>query len=223
MANSLRVIEENRESGLRSALEVPKERKERKMKLHRFKKRTSELHIKARRPEFCQAMSQSDRMKTSMRNVFSTQSSEATDSEEQTEEDPSFRQFTISRRKKRNIKAGLVQLFSTAPKSFFTFGSVKSLNNVNTETTFGFFPNPNKVLIDFLNWMYSTSFSVLFFCCALFFYVITISFALVIMWIGMYQEKCIKIGNTTYGTLTSVSGFVGAFTLSWTTLSTVVS
>lgn len=41
------------------------------------------------------------------------------------------------------------------------------------------------------------------------------------MWIGVYQEQCINIGSTTYGTLKQASGFAGAFTLSWTTLSTV--
>ena len=151
-------------------------------------------------------------------NNSSTSSTIENDRDSQQED---ITQYVVRRKKKENRNI-FSKMFS-AISHFCCFGSVNSLQNVNTKSKVGWLPNPNRLLIDFLNWMYRTSFILLFACFAIFFYVLCLVFGLVIEWVGNHEPDCISFGGQTYGTLSIDSSFASAFTLSWTTLSTVVS
>ena len=78
--------------------------------------------------------------------------------------------------------------------------------------------NPNQLMISYLFWTFRTSFAKVLLSAALWFYVWTFTFAILIDLVGMSFPECINVNGVDFGT---DSNFMNAYSLSWTTFSTV--
>jgi hypothetical protein len=83
---------------------------------------------------------------------------------------------------------------------------------------FGF--QPNKLVIQYLNWAFRSSFVVVFFSAAVAFFSLTVGFAVLIYASGMNKPNCVYVNGVDFGT--TDANFMDAYALSWTTFSTVV-
>jgi len=79
--------------------------------------------------------------------------------------------------------------------------------------------NPNEHLARSLHWMFRSSFFVLFAVMCLLFFGWIILFAGFIIAAGQYDDECVRVGGEPF--MKDTSKFADAFTLSWTTFSTV--
>lgn len=82
--------------------------------------------------------------------------------------------------------------------------------------------SPNQMVVSYLFWAFRSSFMALFLSAALWFFTLTVSFALVFYGIGMSKSKCIHVEGSSFNAAGGAA-FMDAYTLSWTTFSTVVS
>jgi hypothetical protein len=79
--------------------------------------------------------------------------------------------------------------------------------------------NPNQLMISYLFWAFRSSFVKVLLSAALWFYVWTLTFAILIYLIGMRSPDCINVNGVDFGEDTA--NFMDAYGLSWTTFSTV--
>jgi hypothetical protein len=82
--------------------------------------------------------------------------------------------------------------------------------------------NPNQLVVSYLFWAFRSSFMALFLSAALWFCTLTVTFALVFYGIGMSKPQCIHVEGASFNG-EGGAAFMDAYTLSWTTFSTVVS
>jgi hypothetical protein len=80
--------------------------------------------------------------------------------------------------------------------------------------------NPNKIVVQYLNWAFRSSFVAVFFSAAAAFYGLCLGFAILIYASGMNKPDCVYVNGVAFGT--TGANFMDAFALSWTTFSTVV-
>lgn len=91
----------------------------------------------------------------------------------------------------------------------------------NQSTLGGLGVSPNQAIALSLHWMFRVNFFVLFSLSCVIFFGLVIIFSAFIILAGTLESDCVRIGGKSFGE--SDAAFANAFTLSWTTLSTVVS
>jgi hypothetical protein len=80
--------------------------------------------------------------------------------------------------------------------------------------------NPNQQMALYLHWMFRVNFAFLFFLMCFVFFVLVVVFAGLIVVAGSINPDCVRVGGRSFGE--TGYEFSDAFTLSWTTFSTVV-
>lgn len=80
--------------------------------------------------------------------------------------------------------------------------------------------NPNQSLAMYLHWMFRVNFFFLFVVMCVSFFALVILFAGFIAFAGRLDNECIRVGDGPYGA-PGANNFADAFSLSWTTMSTV--
>jgi hypothetical protein len=81
--------------------------------------------------------------------------------------------------------------------------------------------NPNQFLITYLFWAFRSSFMAVLLSAAVWFFSLTILFAIFIFLLGVYKPSCIHVNGEDFASF-GAARFMDAYALSWTTFSTVV-
>lgn len=89
------------------------------------------------------------------------------------------------------------------------------------QTTYRGFGDPNRMLIYFFFWLFRKGWVYVTLLSIVWFYILVVFFALLIVWAAELDNDCVKVGGADIGGLDNRSKFMDAFSLSWNTFSTV--